>query len=87
MNPINHERDLVSFSFLMRNGASREKREVENSREKWTRLKYYYLVVVPGEMIITLSNFTSLKAEFQLGKGNANHFVKFHFVESRISVR
>ena len=31
---INHERDLVSFSFLVRNGTSREKREIENSREK-----------------------------------------------------
>jgi hypothetical protein len=30
----NHERDLVSFSFLVRNETSREKREVENSREK-----------------------------------------------------
>ncbi len=32
-NP-NHERDLVSFSFLVRNGASREKRETVNSRKK-----------------------------------------------------
>ena len=30
----NHERDVVSFSFLVRNGTSREKREIENSREK-----------------------------------------------------
>ena len=30
----NHERDLVSFSFLVRNGTSREKREIENSCEK-----------------------------------------------------
>jgi hypothetical protein len=30
----NHEQDLVSFSFLARNGTSREKRDVENSREK-----------------------------------------------------
>ncbi len=34
INRINHERDLVSFSFLVRNGTSREKRDVENSREK-----------------------------------------------------
>jgi len=30
----NHERDLVLFSFLVRNVTSREKREIENSREK-----------------------------------------------------
>ena len=30
----NHERDLVSFSFLVRNVASHEKRETVNSREK-----------------------------------------------------
>jgi hypothetical protein len=30
----NHERDLVSLSFLVRNGTSREKRDIENSREK-----------------------------------------------------
>jgi hypothetical protein len=30
----NHERDLVSFSFLVRNGGSREKRDIVNSREK-----------------------------------------------------
>ena len=42
MPKSNHERDLVSFSFLVRNGTSREKRDVENSREKRTRLKNYY---------------------------------------------
>ncbi len=30
----NHEQDLVSFLFLVKNGASREKQDVENSREK-----------------------------------------------------
>jgi hypothetical protein len=44
MTKANQEQDLVLFSFLVRYGISSEKQDNENSREKWTRLKYYIII-------------------------------------------
>ena len=79
LNISNHERDLVSFSFLVRNGTSREKRDVENSREKWTRLEKIYYYIVPSIAWYILVRHTN--------KPNLNSVCLFIHLSACLSVR